>query len=52
MKIGIVSDIHGNINAFEKVLEELEKNKVEKIMCLGDMIGRSSKIRRCNTKNY
>ena len=44
MKIGIISDIHGNVKALEAVLIELEKNKVEKIICLGDFIGRSSNV--------
>ncbi len=39
MKIGIISDIHGNIKALEAVLKELEKINVDKIICLGDMIG-------------
>ncbi len=43
MKLGIVSDIHGNIKAFEAVLEKLEKEKVDKIICLGDLIGGAAK---------
>ena len=39
MKIGIISDIHGNVKAFEVVLQELEKQNIEKIICLGDLIG-------------
>ena len=39
MKIGIISDIHGNINALDIVLKELKSKKVEKIICLGDLIG-------------
>ena len=51
MKIGVISDIHGNIDALNVVLKELEKEKVEKIICLGDLIARNWKIRRRNTKN-
>ena len=39
MKIGIISDIHGNIKALDAVLNELEKENIDKIICLGDMIG-------------
>lgn len=39
MKIGIISDIHGNVKAFEVVLQELEKQNIEKIICLGDLVG-------------
>ncbi|MCS7244713.1 MAG: metallophosphatase family protein [candidate division WOR-3 bacterium] len=38
MKIAILSDIHGNLEAFESVLNEVYKRKVDKIICLGDLI--------------
>lgn len=39
MKMGIISDIHGNIKALDAVLRELKSRKIEKIICLGDLIG-------------
>ena len=51
MKIGIISDVHGNINALDAVLKDLDKENINKIICLGDFIGRSGKIRRGNTKD-
>lgn len=39
MKYGIVSDIHGNIEALERVLEVLKKDGVEEYVCLGDVVG-------------
>ncbi len=51
MKIGVISDIHGNIEALDAVLKEIKRENIDKIICLGDFIGRSRKIRRCNTKN-
>lgn len=39
MKIGIITDIHSNINALKVVLEEFKKVKVDKIICCGDIIG-------------
>lgn len=39
MKIGLVSDIHSNMPAMEKVISELEKRNVEKILCAGDLVG-------------
>lgn len=39
MKIGIISDIHGNLNALKAVLEEFYNKNVDKIICLGDLIG-------------
>ena len=38
MKIAVISDIHANKNAFEKVLEDIEKFNPDKIFCLGDLI--------------
>ena len=52
LKIGIISDIHGNVEALEAVLENFKQNDIEKIICLGDLIGRSHKIRRSSTKNH
>lgn len=51
MKIGIISDIHGNIVALDTVLENLKCENVEKIICLGDLIERKLKIRRGSAKN-
>ena len=39
MKIGIITDVHSNIIALNAVLNELEKIKVDKIICCGDIIG-------------
>lgn len=43
MKIGIISDIHGNIDALNAVLNELENAHVDKIICLGDFVGGAAK---------
>lgn len=37
MKIGIISDIHGNLEALESVIEDLKE--LDKIICLGDIVG-------------
>lgn len=39
MKLGIISDIHNNLIALEKVLDCLQKEKCDKIICCGDIIG-------------
>ncbi len=39
MKIGILSDIHGNFDALDVILNNFEEKNVRKIICLGDMIG-------------
>lgn len=37
MKIAVISDIHGNMQALESVLNDIEKENCEKILCLGDL---------------
>lgn len=39
MRIGVISDIHGNCDALDAILYIFKKEKVKKIICLGDMIG-------------
>ncbi|MDN5062712.1 metallophosphoesterase family protein [Aliarcobacter butzleri] len=39
MKIALISDIHSNLFYFEKVLHEIEKENVDDIYCLGDLVG-------------
>ena len=47
MKLAIVSDIHANLAALEAVLEDIEGEKVDKIYCLGDVIGYGPDPREC-----
>jgi predicted phosphodiesterase len=35
----IISDIHGNLAAFEAVLEDIDRQKVDRIISLGDVVG-------------
>lgn len=39
MRTAIVSDIHANIEALEACLREADKHKVERVCCLGDVVG-------------
>jgi predicted phosphodiesterase len=39
MKIAVLSDIHGNMDAFEKVLEDIERCRPDAVYSLGDNIG-------------
>jgi putative phosphoesterase len=38
MRIGVISDIHGNDVAFEAVLADLRHQSIDRIVCLGDAI--------------
>src|SRR5262245_1206982 len=35
----IVSDIHGNLEAFTAVLDEIQRRGIDHIICLGDVVG-------------
>lgn len=37
MKIAVISDIHGNMQALEAVLSDIKKENCSKIFCLGDI---------------
>lgn len=46
-KIAIISDIHGNLEALNTVLEDIKRKNVEKIFCLGDIIAKGKNIEEC-----
>ncbi|MBD2314542.1 metallophosphoesterase family protein [Desertifilum sp. FACHB-1129] len=39
MKIAVLSCIHGNLAALEAVLHDIDRQKAEKIFCVGDLVG-------------
>lgn len=39
MKIAVISDIHANIYALMTVLSDIDSEKVDTIVCLGDLVG-------------
>src|ERR671929_36247 len=39
MRVAICTDIHGNRQAFEAVIEAAEREGVEELWCLGDLVG-------------
>ncbi len=39
MKYAIISDIHSNLEAFSLFCQQIPKLKIEKIVCLGDVVG-------------
>lgn len=45
MTIGIISDIHGNLEALNAVLEELQGT--DEIFCLGDLVGYGTNPNEC-----
>lgn len=47
MKIGLISDIHGNYEALKAVLGELDTMDISEIYCLGDVVGYYPQINEC-----
>jgi diadenosine tetraphosphatase ApaH/serine/threonine PP2A family protein phosphatase len=43
----IISDIHSNLEALNAVLEDIDKRGVEKIICLGDIVGYGANPKEC-----
>ena len=47
MKTAIISDIHGNLEALEAVLAEVSSLAVQRLVCLGDIVGYGANPREC-----
>lgn len=39
MRLAIISDIHGNLEAFKAVLSDIDTSKPDRMVCLGDNVG-------------
>ena len=39
MKIAVISDIHSNIYALDKVIEDIKLKNVDMVVCTGDLVG-------------
>jgi predicted phosphodiesterase len=47
MKYAIIADIHGNLDAFQVVLEDIRTQKADHIVCLGDVVGYNAQPKEC-----
>ena len=47
MRIAIISDIHGNLEALKATMKDIEKKGAEKIFCLGDIVGKGIHPTEC-----
>lgn len=47
MRMAIISDIHGNLEALQAVLRDIDKYDPKEIVCLGDTIGYGPQPREC-----
>ena len=46
-KIAILSDVHGNRTALEAVLKDIRARGVNRIFCLGDLVGKGPRSSEC-----
>lgn len=46
-RVGVISDIHGNFQALSAVLEKLEDENVDMIVCCGDVVGYGARPNEC-----
>ena len=47
MRYAVVSDVHANLEAFEAVLEQIDRIEVDKIVSLGDLVGYNANPNEC-----
>jgi putative phosphoesterase len=47
MRIGVLSDVHGNLHALEAVLRVLDREGVDRIVCAGDLVGYGPRPNEC-----
>ena len=47
MKIAIISDVHGNLEALKATLKDIQKRNIDKIYCLGDTLAKGVHPKEC-----
>ena len=47
MRYGLISDIHGNLEALEAALGDLAKERIDEYLCIGDIVGYGANPREC-----
>lgn len=47
MIYGVIGDIHNNYDALEAVIHELQQAHVDKMLCVGDIVGYAAEPARC-----
>ena len=47
MRVAVISDVHGNLQALEAVLEQAGATGFDELWCLGDIVGYGARPREC-----
>jgi len=50
LRYGIFSDIHSNLEALDAVIEAYREEKIDKYLCVGDVVGYASSPKECIEK--
>jgi predicted phosphodiesterase len=45
MKLALISEIHANLEALQATLDDIAPHAVDRIVCLGDIVGYNTKPR-------
>ena len=46
-KVAVISDVHGNLPAFEAVMADVRESGAEEVWCLGDLVGYGAQPDEC-----
>jgi predicted phosphodiesterase len=47
MRLAIISDIHANLEALQSTLDDIEKQRADQTICLGDVVGYGANPNEC-----
>ena len=47
MRIAVISDIHANLEAFQEFMDDISEHHVDRIVCLGDIVGYNTNPNEC-----
>jgi len=47
MRLGIFSDVHANIEAMNAVLDAFKSERIDKYVCIGDVVGYGASPNEC-----
>lgn len=46
-RLALIADIHANYDALQAVVRDIDRNAIDKVVCLGDLVGYGPEPQRC-----